>query len=266
MKEEKTISKKDLKDLGIAAAGLLAVGIVGFFGYQFVFGDKTPKANDNLKVADIKGFGKTPEEALTKFIYLDGNMGDPDKVNAAKLENGTAKQNNEVRRTDAYKEAAAGLYKGSPMFVTNNDKYVKDYSANLSWAEYFNVDKDSIKVSKPSETKKLTTNNGKELDSVEVRGTFLSTKTYFRLKAQDASSDGSFVKIKNEQLFENIKFTLVDEGDNNWRIYDMDDDDTIGSRFATWDPQTEDNYDFSKDEVTSTIKTDLAKEANEGNE
>lgn len=252
------INKKDLKQLGVALVALLVVIGGGWLTYKFIFGEKSISTDNEVNVKEIKGFGSTPQEALAKFITINGNMGDPNEVNGKKLLNKTAQENNFTRRYDSYKKALEGIADGSPLIISGYEKYIKEYSDNLPWANYYTIDDKSLKLSDPSEEYELSNNNslsqGKEYKAVDVYASFISTKTYYRLKSQDSSSDGTFVKITNKENFENIKFTLVKVSDENWRIYDMEDEGLISSRFATWNPQTEENYDVQKDVKSGEVK------------
>lgn len=256
--KQNVINKKDAKELSLAFVILLLLLGGGWLGYKFFFGEKGIETNNSIDVSKIQNFGSTPQEALSKYIMLNGTMGNPNEVNGEKLLNKTAQENNFSRRQDAYKKSIEGLVDGSPIIVSNMGKYIKEYSDNLPWATYYTIDSKSLKVSDPSEPYELentqTTGQQKPYKAVDVYASFISEKTYYRLKAQDASSDGTFVKLINKENFENIKFTLVEVSDKNWRIYDMNDEGKISSRFATWNPQTEENYDVEKDVKVGEIK------------
>lgn len=248
------MEKKDYKDIGLAIGALLLLSSIVFGVYYFFFAEKE-EVNKVVDITKVEGFGKTPEEALAKFIKLDGNMGDTSEVTSGKLLNGSAASNNAQRRLAAYNEVKSGLVTGSEMLDLNKESYIKDYSATLPWAEYFIIDDDSIKVGNVSEPYK-TTINDIEYTSVDVYADFQSTKVYYRLKAQDSSSDGTYMKIENSENFTNVKFTLVEVDTDAWRIYSCDDNEEIGSRFATWDTESENNYDVTNDVAKDEIKPD----------
>lgn len=249
-----------MKDIGLAALSLALVVGVGLGAYKFFLSPKEPEATQEVKIEKVEGFGKTPQEAVAKYIYTAGNIGNPDDVNIGKLTNGTARNNNLQRRIDAYDESVDALVSDGPsMGIKKSD--LEKYTGPLQWAEYYVVPKESIKVSENIGEFKDESTDGKPYEGQIVKASFESEKVYFRLKAQDSSSDGTFVKVSNKQQFDNVEFKVAKVGDNAWKIFSINDNGAIGPRFAHWSPE------FSKkainpenDKPVGELKPDKAPE------
>lgn len=244
--------KENIKPLLIALGGLVAVVGIAFFGYKMMF---TPKESNpvqtKVETKSIKGFGATPEEAVTKFISVAGSMGNNTEVNYNNLNNGTAFNNNFQRRWKAVTEVEKGLVDGSPLSRKKESAYLKDYAERLASVDYYSIKDNSITVSKAYDKKQITINsaaNGAiKYNSMKVKANFTAEHYSFVLERTDSTSDGSYVENLIPYNFENIVFTVVEVGDNQWRIYNIKDSENyIGEYFATWDTTTEVDRKFVK--------------------
>lgn len=250
----KNVNSKNIKDLLIALGLLIGMGVIIFICWSVFFNKDETKTNNSIDVADITGFGSTPQEALTKFIYTAGTMGDYTEVTIEGLTNKTIFQNNAQRRKDSYTAAIEGVVNGSKLIITNQDTYIDKYYNTVQWPIYYSIDSNSIQLSNESESYELkVTSTGETYNAVDIYADFSSTRHLFRLVATDASSDGSYERVDNTENFKGIKFTLVEIADNQWEIYDIDDNGTINSRFSTWNTNSTETYDLTKDEVKDTI-------------
>lgn len=248
------------KDLIIALVSFLFILLLVFLGYNYFFKESEVPVNEEVNVDNIDGFGSTPQESLTKFILINGTIGDYTDVTAEKLRNKTASQNNNTRRYEAYTLASEGIAVDSDLLSSTKMQDIRDYTETMQWATYYTIDKNSIKTSKPSEPYDLPSilNSNKIYKAVDVIASFNSTQTYFRLKSTDAESDGSYIQINNAETFDNIRFTLVEVEDNNWKIYSINDEDdsNIGPRFSTWDTNKDDLTKVENDTEIREIKTE----------
>lgn len=253
--EKKFINKEDIQPIILSILALLVVIGIGFVTYNLLFGEKD--APKEVNVSKIEGFGKTPEEAVAKFIMTAGNMGNPEDVTFEKLDNKSSRQNNGQRRLDSYEKASEGLVSGSQHLIPNQKDYIAAYAQQLNASEYYTVLADSVEVGKHSYGEEIEIDNKGKINSYQtakVKANFISTKASFQLARTDADSDGSYSRINNEEGFKNVEFTVVKVGDSAWRIYEFDQYVEIGERFSTWDTQSEITLDFSKDKEVATFK------------
>lgn len=235
--ENEERKKSIAKDLGITILVLAFMSVVVFFIYTKFISNAPPKTNNNINIDKIEGFGKSPEEAVAKFIYIAGNMGDTSQVNSAMLVNHTAEENNYMRRYDSYEEALKGIFPGSHMITIDQSNDILDYTNRLSGPVYYQVDKDSIKVSSTTNSRKIETPTAAEADkkseAVDVRASFISKEILYLLKATDISSDGTYIENHISREYKDIVFTVVKEAEGVWKIYDIDERNEIGMRFST---------------------------------
>ena len=239
----------------VSAIGILVVLVgVSYLAYSALFNDKTPKIDEQVNVSKIKGYGKTPQESVAKFITSSGTIGDPNKVTIEALLNKSAIKMNAKYRIDSYNDSLPGLAEKSPIAINDNELFISRYGAQAQVPEFFSVR--DVKVSKPSKEYLLTNEklaNG-TAKAVDVQASFISTYTYFRQKTFDSSSDGTYVRFENNERFDNVKFTLIKLSDTDWRIFSIDENAKIGSRFAVWNTQGNNYIDHSKDMMVSELK------------
>lgn len=238
----------NIKTFGLAVLSLVALCGLGFGAYKLL-SDDTP-APKKIEVVAIEGFGKTPEEAAAAFIMTAGNMGKASDVNFEKLDNRSAVNTNYDRRIDSYRKSTEGLVSGSRLIIENQETYIDEYSMTRPWAEYYEIDPDSIAVSKATPIDDISIDRGNESSEYKastVTASFFSTKYHFQPTSNDVDADGSFVEIYNEQLFEDVEFTLVEVSENSWRIYDFTQEVEIGERFSTWDTQAKSGINHEND-------------------
>lgn len=237
---------------------IITIGL-GLFVYNFVINGvrKNPQPEE-VKMIEGTGFGTTPQEALKKFVYLNGNMKDSMTVTYEQLQNHSATNTNLSRRYNAYKRASKGLLSESPLLNVTMKSDIKSYTDNLSYPLYFTVPEKSIKVSEPIQYKQKTITNfqgrTKTYTTTKIYVSFKSIETSYQLQSTDASSNGDFNKIENTRNFTKIGFTMVEVSKNQWRVLNSDDITSIGCRFATWNVTTGDKDNLSQNVIKDTIK------------
>ncbi len=247
-------NKESIIQYSVAAGVVLLLIVAVIFGYNLLFNKKEPTANKEVEVSKIRGLGSTPEETLTKFISTTGNMGNQDSVTIDNLTKISAISGNSLRRYKSYTDSIKFLSTSSPLNILNNEKYISEYGQKKRIPEFYAIS--DIKVSKGTKGKTIYNSNFADgsATGVDLYASFISTKTIFRPKTFDSSSDGTIVKIQNKERFDNIKFTLIRLGKNDWRVFSIDTNAEIGSRFSIWNTQSRDYIDETKDTIVSEMK------------
>ena len=242
-----------------ASISLIVMVLLGLWVYNFVINGarKNPKPEE-VKIVKGIGFGNTPQEALSKFIYLNGTMKGNLDVTYGQLRNHTATNTNYSRRYNAYKRASEGLSTESPLLNNTAQTDIKSYTDNLSYPVYYTIPKKSLKVSSPIKYKQKTitsfTGQTKTYTTTKIYASFQSIKTSYQLKSTDASSSGAYEKIENTRTFDKVGFTMVQVSKGQWRVLNSDDITNIGSRFATWDVTTNDKDNLKQNVIRGIIK------------
>lgn len=179
-----------------------------------------------------------PQVATSTFIYLAGNMKSQDDYNSDRfifsLTNRDEASFNSIYRLNSLEKARGLLSPGS--LITVNTEIARGYGQSITIPEQYTVLESSIKVSNPTDNRKITINSG-EYNAVNITANFISQKDTFD-HPRDSTWDGlSYTHYQNNAEI-TLNFTLV-EVDGFWYVYNIDDVNTImGPRFSTWSTQT----------------------------
>lgn len=226
--------KTFIRDIIIAIVSLVFVVGVGFGIWKLSTGEKITTKE---KVSNVSSGGgsKTPQEAVAKYIYTAGNMYYDKDLTIENINNGSARGKMIADHKEAYSKLNDMIITDGPIKKISADD-ANELTKNAMTLEMYRVPEDSIRVSKDIETFSDTTNSGKDVSGVVVNGSFESFAYRFKQKVTDSSSDGTYLREVSKKEFKDIPFYVVKVDGGNWKVFDMKDNDEIGTRFAIWDP------------------------------